>query len=697
MNEPLSGKTERPQAASRRVPETQTPLLRVYLLGQFELVWPVPTLSHQAAWDSRTSARALFKLLLCAPGRQATRSALAGILWPETDEAKARESLRSACKVLRQVLRAASGEELLAQRNNGDILVLAEQSRLWVDADAFEELVAQASRARSPDAALVLWEEANALLRGELLADDQSHEWAHHRLVKKRQQGVWLARCRVMRHLADLYVQQGQLSLAEETLEAHLVRFPTDQDALYRLLLLLQQQGGFEQASILYERSRRMLDAHGKQPAQHVRALYERFQQAVSSRTDIASPGTVSALERPSPPARASIATPALSRGGPKGSETDLIGMMSLISSLPGTDGSSDGVLDVLQVLLEFEGRQDMSLLSRRQLLELGIAALISRLAQFDKKRITVVDREELGWVLGKGIVDGWKLFLTTANAEVLAVSQLQLALIHQAHTLLYPTIRSYLYSGAYGLVGLALHHQDRNEEALHAYHNAHLAAVATGDSLYVAQDLICQADTYLALGMYTDALHVIEEALDGLGEIDEAHRRVKAHLLGCWADVTMTMREYTLAQKKLDEAAIYLDEITLIEEFDRTSWLQLAGKKALMAGEYQQAIDYLEEALEANPPHWLVRHAGILTPLAIAHARKNEREQSLFIAEQAIPVIGALNAPMTNKYFFEYIKDDILGRFPHDSEIHSFLMKIQSQLPHLPALGDASQETTRK
>src|SRR2546430_6615412 len=45
-------------------------------------------------WKSRTSARTLFKLLLCAPDRQASRSQLAGILWPETDEDKARESLR---------------------------------------------------------------------------------------------------------------------------------------------------------------------------------------------------------------------------------------------------------------------------------------------------------------------------------------------------------------------------------------------------------------------------------------------------------------------------------------------------------------------------------------------------------------------------------------------------------------------------
>ncbi len=128
-------------------------------------------------WQRRTSARTLFKVLLCAPGRQASRSQLAGILWPETDEDKARESLRSASKVLRKVLHTASGEELLENRNNHAILELAEQSRLWVDADAFEDVTSLASRATAPEEALALWQQAQDLLRGEFLVATSLH-WA---------------------------------------------------------------------------------------------------------------------------------------------------------------------------------------------------------------------------------------------------------------------------------------------------------------------------------------------------------------------------------------------------------------------------------------------------------------------------------------------------------------------------------------
>src|SRR2546428_14088783 len=104
--------------------DAQAPLLRVYTFGAFHLDWQVPPLSTVDLWKSRTSARTLLKLLLCAPGRQASRSQLAGILWPETDEDKARESLRSASKVLRKVLSTASREELIETRSNGDILRL---------------------------------------------------------------------------------------------------------------------------------------------------------------------------------------------------------------------------------------------------------------------------------------------------------------------------------------------------------------------------------------------------------------------------------------------------------------------------------------------------------------------------------------------------------------------------------------------
>src|SRR6266566_4724711 len=189
MREPLADRVEGTTCSEQ---EPQSPLLRVYTFGEFTLKWQVPSAGDEDAWNSRTSARALFLLLLCAPNRQATRSQLTGILWPETDEARARESLRSASKVLRKVLSTASREELIETRSNGDIL----------------------------------------------------------RLV-------------------------GQDTFAEEILHEHIIQFPTDQDALYRLMHLLVEQACIDEALSYYEQCKHALAALGKQPADHIRALVD--------------------------------------------------------------------------------------------------------------------------------------------------------------------------------------------------------------------------------------------------------------------------------------------------------------------------------------------------------------------------------------------------------------------------------------
>lgn len=666
----------------------QTPLVRVSLFGAFQMEWQVPPATEEALWDSRTSARVLLKLMLCAPGRQASKSVLAGILWPETDEEKARESLRQAVNILRKMLRTVHGEELLEQRNKGEILKVAAQSQLWVDADAFEALVAKASRATIADEALGVWQEAHALLSGEFLADDQASEWARHPWVKRRKQALWMARCRLIRHLADLYLQRGEVPLAEEVLEQHLVRFPSDQDALYRLLVLLEQQQCYEQASILYEKMKRGLDAVGKQPARQVKACYERIQVAISShallplsQTNVLFP--LSERGKRDCPHPSPVATPVLSHGRPGGSEIAFTSTTSQISSLLNIDGPSTSMLDVIQILLEGEGRQDVSLLSRRQLLELGIAAFITRLAQLDSTRISAVEREELCRVLGQSIADSWKLFHAASNAEVLAVGRLQLSLIHQAHALIYPSVLPYLYAGAYSLIGIGLHFQERDEEALEMYHNGYLASLSIGDPWYKAASLTCQADSYHALGQYHMAIQAIEEALRVIGELDDQTvARIKSHLLSCWADNAMMLHNDRTTQEKLYSSEAYLEQIEPNEEFDRAAWLLIAGKYALNTGKNEVAKNYFEAALTELPEQWLLRRTMTATGLAMAYARMGERDDSLTIAKDLVLPIQTIDAQMTNRWFATYLRRDLLGIFPTDSAVQGFVADTCRQMP---------------
>ncbi|HLI09359.1 MAG TPA: hypothetical protein VKV40_22545 [Ktedonobacteraceae bacterium] len=350
---------------------------------------------------------------------------------------------------------------------------------------------------------------------------------------------------------------------------------------------------------------------------------------------------------------------------------------------------SLETLFESLQIVLK--GVQAMPKMSRRELgrklLQIGAAAAVSNIPISTGQHISAEDRVKLHQALSESIVSGWKLFHTAGNAQVLAVGQAQLFLVQQNHALLYSQVRPIYYAGVYNLIGRAQHLQEHYEEALQAHTNAHVAALGTGDPLYVAQSLVCLADTYQALGQHTEALQSIEEALRSLGHLEEEHVRVRAHLLCCWADNAMEMGDYGIAQKRLEEASAYLDQISPKEEFDRSSWLQLAGKLALMSGNYKQAVDYLKEALINSPPNWLVRRTSILIPLAMAYARMRERGVSLQVARQATPIIASMNAPMVNNQFVEYLRGDLLEQYPHDSEVLTFVAEAERQLSQVSSL----------
>ncbi len=251
------------------------PVLRVSLFGPVRLHWLVPTKSDEDAWHRRTSACALFCLLLCAPQRRASRSQLAAALWPEVDEPRAIESLRVATRALRTVLHPASGEALLHSFPGG-LLQLADQSRMEVDVDTFEALIQQASTSNDEDEALAIWERARALVCGEFLADHvRGSEWSTHRWIKIRQRDLHAARRRMICALADGSIQRGQLVQAELLLQGHVNRFPGDQDAVFRLVKLLIADERLGEARESYQRCKAVLASSGKEPAEHLKALIE--------------------------------------------------------------------------------------------------------------------------------------------------------------------------------------------------------------------------------------------------------------------------------------------------------------------------------------------------------------------------------------------------------------------------------------
>ncbi len=294
----------------------------------------------------------------------------------------------------------------------------------------------------------------------------------------------------------------------------------------------------------------------------------------------------------------------------------------------------------------------------------------------------------QLHHALSESIQASWKLLLSTSNAQMLALGQAQLLLLQQSHNLLYPLYRPFLYTGVYSLIGLALHFQVRDTEALQAHQNAYIAALSTGDPWYVAQSLICQSDCCRTLGQYDEAICLIKEALFVLSEPTvEMNLRAKAHLLTCWADNAMMLDDYKVAQEKLEMAASYLSQLTLNEEFDQAAWSLLAGQYDLITHNYKRAVCYFEEAFAQLPEQWILRRVMTAIGLSKAYARIRERDQSLMVAEQLIPMLRQVNAPMTNRWFAEYLQHDLPNAFPTDGPVKKFITQTNQKLPQITSI----------
>jgi tetratricopeptide (TPR) repeat protein len=349
------------------------------------------------------------------------------------------------------------------------------------------------------------------------------------------------------------------------------------------------------------------------------------------------------------------------------------------LSALCAQGWTLEEVLSSLQVVLK--GVQAMPNVSRRKLLQLGAAAMLSSVAVPEGNHLSAEERSRLHSALGESIAAGWKLFHTSSMPQVLAVGQAQLYLVQQAHSLLSSRERSMFYSSVYNLVGKATHFQGHYQQALDAHINAHVAAIATGDPWFVTQSLICQADSYQALGQHTQAIEAIEEALHIVGNpTDEAQIRSKAQLLASWADNAITLKEWILAEEKLEASATLLDQIHPNEQFDQASWLQLKGKYTFEKGDYGKATEHLEAALRKISPNWIVRQVLILLPLVAAYTWQGDRDACLATANMAFSAIKTLNAPTVNKLYATSLQG-LLEEFPNDAQVRTFVADKVPQL----------------
>ncbi len=256
----------------------QSPLLRIWTLGNFHVErrsegseqWEPITSS---SWKGSNHPRDLLKVLLCFSKRRAQRSAIVDKLWPDIDPDLGENYLSNAAYKLRHVLK---GHEYLLKTfgDHGDSgYELADQSLLWVDADACDVLMAEAENiGRICVSALPLLQEAILYFeRGKFLQSEDGL-WCYSR---RGMLDRLYYRCRIW--LAEVYEQQGIVGLAETQYNKLLEEDPADEDVLFRLMRLHHQQGMTHLALRCYEEVKKQLKEEGQKLSSAVNAFAEKL------------------------------------------------------------------------------------------------------------------------------------------------------------------------------------------------------------------------------------------------------------------------------------------------------------------------------------------------------------------------------------------------------------------------------------
>jgi predicted ATPase/DNA-binding SARP family transcriptional activator len=310
-------------AAGKELRETSTAAsseaaVRLYVLGQFTLERRKHsgTARHihrlDGQWQSVTGAalrhqrvRSLLTCLISSPGRTLGREQAIELLWPDLDFGAASRRLDKAVHSLRQLFepgrsRPATSDLLLTEHAT---LQLADQSRLWIDADAFEDLLAQAHASSDPGRTEQLLEEALLLYGGDYVPDE--HAQAAVLVRRESLQRSWIG---LLLELADLRIAREAVPAAIETLDHLLAIDPTSEAAVQRLLLLLAQSGRRAEAIRLYQRFATLLaQEYHMEPLPETRALYEAARRGSDS--GIAGISSTSAPREPSSPEATGVAS----------------------------------------------------------------------------------------------------------------------------------------------------------------------------------------------------------------------------------------------------------------------------------------------------------------------------------------------------------------------------------------------------
>ena len=265
-------------------------VIRIYTLGQFRLERrdPQDPLDWQPVTDASWHQQRVRALLGClvsvsgpnsAGGRKLGREQIMDALWPDQDIENAGNRLDRSVYSLRQVFephraRPATSPLLLTER---DLIVLADHPTVWIDADIFEQKIAQAHAphlADDPGQREHLLKEAAALYGSEFLPEDQN-TW-----TKARRQALQRSWVGLLLELADLMIKRNDLTGAIDPLDKLIAVDSANEAGVQRLMIVLEQLGRRGEAMRTFKNLARELQRqYNIAPLPETRQIYENLRK----------------------------------------------------------------------------------------------------------------------------------------------------------------------------------------------------------------------------------------------------------------------------------------------------------------------------------------------------------------------------------------------------------------------------------
>jgi DNA-binding SARP family transcriptional activator len=278
------------------------PTLYLRLLGGFEARLG----SGPALGFPTRKAQALLAYLALGPEAGHPRDKLTALLWSDSGERQARQSLRQALFNLRKTLASAGGAGVLVE---GEVVGLAAPA-VEVDARLFERAAQDGSRA-AMERAVSLY--SGDLLEGLAVNEPAFEEW----LVAERERLRELARGTVTALLSE-QTRAGLLQPSVQTALRLLALDPLDEAGHRSLMRLYARQGrrgaALRQYQVCVDALRRDL---GVEPEPETRRVYQEILQRGQAEATEPVP--------PAPAARPRLRPPRVRAGGPL-HETPMVG-----------------------------------------------------------------------------------------------------------------------------------------------------------------------------------------------------------------------------------------------------------------------------------------------------------------------------------------------------------------------------------